>query len=137
MRILEKIKELEKFLSELESFIPEEFLEYEKDIKTKAACERYFEKITESIFDIINLLIKEKIVKSSEKNQEVIDILQKENIISQRLTENLKDAKGMRNILAHKYGNVDDKIVFESITKELIRDVNQFIKSVKKDIMGK
>ena len=37
----------------------------------------------------------------------------------------------MRNIIAHEYGKIDDKIVFEAITEELERDVKEFIKKVK------
>jgi len=54
----------------------------------------------------------------------------KEGVISERLTEKLKDAKGMRNIIAHEYGSIDDEIVFESITNQLINDVEEFIKEI-------
>ena len=46
------------------------------------------------------------------------------------MKEKLKEAKGMRNILAHQYGKVDDKIIFDSITNELKKDVKNFIKAV-------
>jgi uncharacterized protein YutE (UPF0331/DUF86 family) len=49
-------------------------------------------------------------------------------IISKELSIKLKNAKGMRNIVAHKYGTVDDRIVFEAITEELLKDANEFIK---------
>jgi uncharacterized protein YutE (UPF0331/DUF86 family) len=35
--------------------------------------------------------------------------------IDKRLSSKLKEAKGMRNIIAHEYGNIDDKIVFKSM----------------------
>ena len=41
MRVLDKIEEIEAYLSELEDIMPDNFQEY-KNIKTKAACERYF-----------------------------------------------------------------------------------------------
>ena len=44
----------------------------------------------------------------------------------QLLAKKLRDAKGMRNILAHQYGKVEDKIVFNA-TKEIEADVNEFI----------
>jgi len=47
------------------------------------------------------------------------------------LAGRLKDAKGIRNILAHQYGNVDDRIVFKSITKELVEDTGDFLKSIR------
>ena len=60
------------------------------------------------------------------------NILLENNIIDIDLATKLKKAKGMKNIISHQYGNVDDKIVFESITKKLERDAREFIKNVKK-----
>ena len=50
------------------------------------------------------------------------------------LAEKFKDAKGVRNLIAHKYGEVDDKIVFHSLTEELEKDVMEFMKEVEKSI---
>ena len=60
MRIKDKIKEIEEYLEELKSILPIDFKEYSKDYKTKAACERYFEKIIEAVVDLSFLIIKEK-----------------------------------------------------------------------------
>ena len=43
-RISDKINEIETYLEELEEITPNSFNAYAKDFKTKAACERYFEK---------------------------------------------------------------------------------------------
>lgn len=37
----------------------------------------------------------------------------------------------MRNIISHQYGEVDDRIIFESITLELIPDINEFLDIIK------
>jgi len=132
MRINDKISEIEKYLSELQEFIPSNFKRYLRDIKTKAACERYFEMIVEAAVDLAFLIIKDKNLKTPEEDKESFDILAKEKLITEELAAKLKDAKGMRNILAHQYGNVDDKVVFYSITEEIVEDVNKFIDTVKK-----
>ncbi len=36
----------------------------------------------------------------------------------------------MRNIISHQYGMIDDEIVFEAITKELVQDAREFISAV-------
>ena len=132
MRIKEKIKEIEQYLEELESIMPEDFKEDLEDYKSKAACERYFEKIIEAVIDLSFLIIKEKGLKIPEDDKKSFEILNEENIIPKKLTNKLKDAKGMRNIIAHDYGSVDDEIVFESITSELIKDVKEFLEEVNK-----
>ena len=130
-RLTDKLKEIEQYLQELSEIIPENYLDYANDIKTKAACERYFEKIIEAVVDAAFLVIKEKELDIPEDDKEAFDILLNENIISEELAGNLKDAKGMRNLIAHKYGSVDDEVVFRSITEELERDVKSFVKSLK------
>ena len=78
------------------------------------------------------LTIKEKGLEIPEEDKGAFDILSKDKIISIELSKKLKDAKGMRNILAHEYGKVDDSVVFESITEELISDVKEFFILIKK-----
>lgn len=131
MRTKEKIKEIENYISELTGFLPDSFEEYIRDAKTKAACERYFERIIGSVIDLAFLVIKEKSLKTPEEDKEAFDILASEGIISDSLAGRLKDAKGMRNIIAHQYGSIDDETVFTSITEELIRDAKEFIRSIK------
>ncbi len=132
MRIKDKIDEIEGYLNELQEIIPNSFRQYKHYLKTRAACERYFEKIIESVTDLAFLLIKDLGTTIPEGDKEAFDVLAKEEVISDKLASKLKDAKGMRNILAHEYGEVDDEIVFESITKELYKDVKEFLKAVKK-----
>lgn len=131
MRIKSKIKEIENYASELQEIVPRKFHDYLHDLKTKAACERYFEKIIEAVIDLAFLVIKDYGFKIPEEDKEAFDILFNERVISKRLSGKLKDAKGMRNIIAHEYGKVDDKIVFESITEELEGDVREFISNIK------
>lgn len=129
-RIEDKVKEIEQYLSELEDITPENFELY-KDTKTKAACERYLEKIIEAIIDLSFLIIKKEGFNIPIEDKEAFDILSKEGFISKELSKKLKEAKGMRNILAHEYGKIDDKIVFTTITEEFKGDVNNFLESIK------
>ncbi len=59
-------------------------------------------------------------------------IFSENKIISPKLSEKLQNAKRMRNILAHEYGEVDDEIVFNALTEELEKDAIEFIKNIKK-----
>ena len=131
-RKIDKIQEIEKFLEELTSVLPSDFEEYKSDFKIKAICERYFEKIIEAVIDLAFIIIKDKGLKIPEEDKEAFDILVKEKIISEKLAEKLRDAKGMRNIIAHEYGKIDDEIIFEAITTELEKDIEEFIEDIKK-----
>ncbi|MBU0460326.1 MAG: DUF86 domain-containing protein [Nanoarchaeota archaeon] len=132
MRIKDKTEEIEIFLEELISFLPAGFDEYKTSSMVKSACERHFEKIIEAIVDLAFLIVKEKGLKNPEDDKSVFNILKDNQIISEKLSERLKNAKGMRNILAHEYGSIDDETVFHALTEELEDDVKEFIKEIKK-----
>lgn len=129
-RIEEKIQQIEKFLEELSEMKPSSFEEYEKNIKSKAICERYCEKIPEAIVDLVLLFIKYKNLPMPEDEDNAFRILKDNKIISENLSKSLQDAKGMRNIIAHEYGRIDDKIIFEAASHELEKDAKEFIKAV-------
>jgi len=54
-------------------------------------------------------------------------------IVSERIAQKMKQAKGMRNIIAHEYGTIDDEIVFETITREIIKDTREFLNELDKN----
>src|SRR3989344_2560364 len=130
-RIKDKIKEIEKYLIELDEIKPKNLKDYIKDIKTKAASERYFEKIIEAIVDLAFLVIKENGLENPEEDIQAFNILEKEGIITPIINKKLKDAKGMRNIIAHQYGSLDDELIFIAITQEIDNDISEFIDMVK------
>ena len=131
-RIKDKIKELEIYAGRLSGMTPKNIKIYSKDFKTKAACERHTEIIIGIICDIAVLVIKDKGFQMPENELNAFDILSKNNIISKEFADKLKDAKHMRNIIAHEYGEIDDEIVFNAIKNQLVSDVKIFIKAVKR-----
>ncbi len=127
----DKIVEIEKYLDILKEFLPSDFDEYMSDEKTKAACERYFEKIIEAVIDLVFLIIKENSFRSPENDRDAFDILCENGVVPKKLTGSLSDAKSMRNIIIHEYGYIDDRMVFNSVRDELIKDVEKFLELVK------
>ena len=130
MRIRDKIEEIETYLEEFETIVPETFEEYESNIIKKAACERYAEKIIEAIVDLAFLVVKEKNFRKPENDKQTFDIFYENKIIDIGLCNKLKDAKGMRNIISHQYGKINDELVFNSLTEELIPDTKEFIEQI-------
>lgn len=129
-RIEDKINEVNQFLEELESLIPSSFEGYKSSIEKKAACERYVEKIVEAVTDLAFLIIKFKKLRIPEDDIDAFNILSENKVIDNDSATKLKNAKGMRNIISHQYGKIDDEIVFEAITEELDKDVKNFIEQI-------
>lgn len=132
-RINDKIIEIEKYLEELEEIAPNNFNEYQRNLEKRLACERLFEKIIEAVIDLSFILSKFKNFKMPEEDEAIFDTLYEEKIITEKLSKKLKEAKGMRNFIIHQYGKINDELIFEAITEELAKDVNEFIKCVEKN----
>ena len=130
-RVKDKIEEIKKYVEQINSFKPESIEEYSDKVK-KAACERYFEKIIEAVIDLGFLIVKSKSLEKPEDDGDLFNILEENNIINSKLAKRLKEAKGMKNIISHQYGEVNDELVFHSVTEELGKDVEEFIGQVKK-----
>ena len=132
-RIKDKINEINEFLDQLKDIVPSNIEEYRSSIEKKAACERYVEKIVEAVTDLAFLIIKNKKLKLPEDDIDAFNILLENKIINNNLAAKLKNAKGMKNIISHQYGKIDDEIVFEAITERLDKDVKKFIDNIKTD----
>lgn len=131
-RIDEKVTELKNYLDELSKIKPSSFEQYQENFEKKAACERYAEKIPEAIVDLAILVIRYLNLPAPKDDKNTFEILAQNNIISQELSKSLQDAKGMRNIIAHEYGKVDDEIVFDAISSELEDDTNKFLENTRR-----
>ena len=57
-RIKDKIAEIENYLEELDGIVPNSLEEYTRDFKSKAASERYAERIIGAIIDLAFLITK-------------------------------------------------------------------------------
>lgn len=133
-RILDKIKEISNFLEELSEIIPQNYESYRNSFRDRASCERYFEKIVVACVELGYFIIKYKKLELPTKDKELFVILEKSKIISPVLSKKLIEAKGMRNILAHEYGKVNDQMVYESVHEEIISDIEEFLTLIEKVI---
>lgn len=131
-KITDKINAINTYCEELVEIVPDTFEEYTSSNLIKAACERYFEKIVEAATDVAFIVIVQKKFRIPEDDIDAFRILFDNKMIPKEVYKKMKQAKGMRNVLAHQYGIVDDKIVFEAMTKELENDVHLFLTSLKK-----
>ena len=62
-----------------------------------------------------------------EIEENIIDNLENQNIFDGKTINLIREMKGFRNILVHKYGEIDDKKAFESI-EDGLDDIKTIIK---------
>ncbi|MFA5020092.1 MAG: DUF86 domain-containing protein [Candidatus Pacearchaeota archaeon] len=118
-RILSKIDELDSYLYELEQVIPATFEDYTKSIKNKRSCERLLQISIEVVIDICNIIISNFDLGIPSDDEDIFRAIVDKKILSKKVGNTLSDMKGFRNILVHKYGVVNDEVVFEVISNRL------------------
>ncbi|KKK46391.1 hypothetical protein LCGC14_1197870 [marine sediment metagenome] len=69
-----------------------------------------------SICSIINSDLKLGIPSNRE---EIIVALFRKKILSKKMSEKIKELKGFRNFLVHRYGTIDDEVAFKNIRNGL------------------
>src|SRR3989344_4953554 len=118
-KLLSKIDELNKYLDELDSIEISSLDDYQDSIEKKRACDRLLQVLIEIVIDICYLLYKEKKMGVPGNEDSVIGALCEKKVISKEIKDLIMELKGFRNILVHKYGAVDDELVFENLTDNI------------------
>ena len=67
-----------------------------------------------------------------EDDADSFSILKENGIINNEMYKSLKEAKGMRNFIVHQYGQINNGLVYEAITKELKEDIIKFLEAAEK-----
>jgi uncharacterized protein YutE (UPF0331/DUF86 family) len=130
-RIITKIDELEGYLKELRSIIPEGYDEYLLSIEKRRACERLLQISVECVIDICGLLISGLRLGLPAEESEIFEKLFLNNIVSAEMKDILKSMKGFRNILVHDYAKLDNALIYEIATTRLI-DFERFVNDILK-----
>ena len=128
-KVFVKLEEMDKYLSELDMLLPESKNKYLGDIKTIRACEKTIELAIESVISIISIIVSQERLGIPESEDDLISFVSKKKIISSSLSKMVREMKGFRNILVHRYGNIDDKKVYNYLVNEL-NDFDKFKKEI-------
>ncbi|MHA1836285.1 MAG: type VII toxin-antitoxin system HepT family RNase toxin [Candidatus Odinarchaeia archaeon] len=128
-----KIKEIEESLLLIKNHLPKEFDEFKKLGLIKDGIYKRIEFAIENIFDICAIINTDLNLGVPSSEEDIIENLIENKIIDKKFKEKLKAMKGFRNILVHRYGKIDDKLVFDILTNnlgdfyEFIRLINEFL----------
>lgn len=119
-----------RFLEETKTLSPNQFLESYKDIQ---AAKHSLLEIMEACIDIANYIISVKGFRRAEEYSEMFKVLKEEEVIAEDLTTRLEDMARFRNLLVHRYGEIDNRRVLE-IIKHNLKDIEGFEREIKKYI---
>ena len=117
-RTLAKLDELDGYLGELRSVVPATFEEY-LTVEKRRSCERLLQVSIETTIDICSLLVAGLRLGLPGEENDLFEKLVDRGVISHPMADLLPRMKGMRNILVHEYGRVDDELIFETVGHRL------------------
>ena len=129
-RILMKLEEMNKYLIELENILPTED-EYIHSLTERRASEKTIELAIEAVIAIISIIVAKERLGFPEDEDDLINLLEQKKIFSSKLCQTLRGMKGFRNVLVHKYGEIDDELAYEFLSNQL-SDFEAFEKEVRK-----
>lgn len=128
--ILSKISEIEESISLIAENMPEEFEDFENMGLLKDGIYKRVQYVIENILDICAIINSDLKFSSPGEEDDIINNLVKNKIVSQDTGNKIKELKGFRNIIVHRYGKLDDKLSFELI-KENLDDFDKIIENIK------
>lgn len=115
-----KISAIEKYLKILKRYQDFSLKKIEKNIDLKGALERYLYLICQASIDLAESFIAFKKFRKPTTFTEAFYILEEEKVIDQKLTEQLTNMVGFRNIIAHDYEKLDYEIVYDVLLNKLV-----------------
>jgi uncharacterized protein YutE (UPF0331/DUF86 family) len=122
-----------RFLEEIKTLSQDQFVESYKDVQ---AAKYSLLEIMEACIDIANYIISVKGFRRAEEYGEMFKVLKEEGVIGKELAIKLEDMARFRNLLVHRYGEVDNIRVLE-IIKHNLKDIEEFEKKIEKFIKEK
>ena len=87
--------------------------EYEDDIVTRRAVERTFVNLIQACIDLAKHIRSTEGLSPSGTSKREVEALGNAEIISDETREHIEEAVGFRNLLTHRYGEIDHEVVYE------------------------
>lgn len=117
-RLLARLDEMDGYLGELRAVAPARLGEY-KAIEKRRACERLLQILVEAVVDVCSLLVSGLRLGLPGEEDDLFQKLLAHGVLSEEMTATVRRMKGLRNLLVHEYGRINDEIVFETISHRL------------------
>src|SRR3989344_4477953 len=135
--IEKKISDVMDSLDIIEENLPNNSEDFVSSGLIKEGMYKKIEFAIESIIDICNMINSDMRYGIPETEDSIIDNMKIHGVLSGKTIDLIKEMKKFRNILVHKYGNIDDKKAFTNIKSGLkdfeiiITEIENFLEKQK------
>lgn len=126
-----KLAEISDNINIISENMPSEFEDFANMGLAKHGLYKKAEFAIQDVIDICSILNSDLNLGMPENEDVLLEHIENKKIFSKDVMSKIKEMKGFRNILVHKYGDIDDKKAFEDISEGL-KDFEQIIKEIEK-----
>jgi uncharacterized protein YutE (UPF0331/DUF86 family)/predicted nucleotidyltransferase len=133
--ILIKIKEIEENVKIVENALPKNLAEFLALGLVKDGIYKKIEFVIQNVLDICSIINADLELGLPTEEEDIVNNLIKENILTKKLGKKVREMRGFRNFLVHRYGKVDGNVAFENIKKGLL-DFRKFNSEIKNWLKG-
>lgn len=117
--VIDKLQHINEYTNDLKQMRGMSKTEYVEDVVVQRAVERTFMNLIQSCIDLAQHIRASESLSPSGTSKKEIESLGTADIISLEVQEQLEEAVGFRNILAHRYGDVNHDVVYAVLHNDL------------------
>lgn len=134
-RIRSKLAKVKDTLDFISDNLPEKFENFKKNRVLKSGIYKEIEFCIEEVIQICYIINTDLGLGVPEVEDGVFNNLKIKNILPKKTIITIQNMKKFRNILVHKYGDVNDKVAFDNITKgldnfnDIISEIEEFLRN--------
>jgi len=114
-----KLEDVDEFRSDLEEMRGMSRQAYLDDVVVQRAVERTLMNLVQATIDLASHVRRSEDLGPAETSKEEIDRVHEAGILSSETSSKLQEAVGFRNVLAHRYGEIDHDIVYDVLHEDL------------------
>ena len=124
-----KLSKLESYIDELRRARDIDWAKYQADLRSKAFVERYIHLAIEEVIDMANHIVSFNRWREPTSFRDLFSALSEHEIIPASHLATFQNMASFRNLLVHRYENVDDEMVF-GIFKKRLGDFDLYIELI-------
>lgn len=124
-----KIAEIQESLELIRNNLPESFDEFASLGLVKDGMYKRIEFCIQNVFDICAIINSDLKLGIPRSDDDILEILVRNGIVDKELKAKLKEMRGFRNIIVHRYAGIDDRLAFEFLSENL-EDFDEFIEKI-------
>jgi len=130
-RIEQKMREIMDSLAVIEDGLPHSEEEFISAGLVKDGIYKRLEFCIQNITDIFSMIYSSRKLGVPGTVDDVFQGMLKKGVLPKKVVLLAEEMKGMRNVLVHKYGEIDDELAYEFLSNQL-SDFEAFEKEVRK-----